>query len=75
MRCHWQEDFPKNVWRLIRQDTGVEVDTRAMTAEDRQGALAIAPDDDSSDTPPPRTPRTRTKKSAAGKSTTQSANA
>jgi hypothetical protein len=36
VRCVWVEDFPKNVFRLIRQDTGAEVDTRAMSAADRQ---------------------------------------
>jgi len=36
VRCVWIEDFSKNCFRLIRQDTGEEVDTRAMTAADRQ---------------------------------------
>lgn len=44
VRCHWQEDFAKNVWRLVRQDTGEQVDTRAMTADDRQEALSIEPE-------------------------------
>jgi hypothetical protein len=36
VRCVWVEDFPKNCFRLIRQDTGAEVDQRAMSAADRQ---------------------------------------
>lgn len=39
VRCVWIEDFSKNCFRLIRQDTGEEVDTRAMTADDRQLAM------------------------------------
>ncbi len=41
VRCAWIEDYPHNVWNLVRQDTGETVDTRAMTAADRQGSLAI----------------------------------
>jgi hypothetical protein len=39
VRCVWIEDFAHNCYRLIRQDTGAEVDTRAMTAHDRQEGL------------------------------------
>jgi hypothetical protein len=39
VRCKWIEDFDKNCWRLVRQDNGAAVDTRAMTAADRQGSL------------------------------------
>lgn len=39
VRCVWIEDFAHNCYHLIRQDTGEEVDTRAMTADDRQEAL------------------------------------
>ena len=41
--CAWNEDFRQNVKRLIRQDTGAEVDTKPMTAADRQGTLALLP--------------------------------
>ena len=37
--CKWIQDFEHNVWRLIRQDTGVEVENRTMTSGDRQEAL------------------------------------
>jgi hypothetical protein len=41
VRCKWIEDFDKNCWRLVRQDNGATVDTRAMTAADRQGQLGL----------------------------------
>ena len=44
VRCVWIEDFAHNVHRLIRQDTGDEVDTRAMTAADRQTDLLGGPE-------------------------------
>lgn len=44
VRCEWAADFPKNVWRLMRQDTYVQVDTRPMTAADRQGSLGLDAD-------------------------------
>ena len=34
--CEWREDFAKNVKRLIRRDTGEEVEHVTMTAEERQ---------------------------------------
>lgn len=52
--CEWHEDFAKNVWRLKREDTGEEVDTRPMTATDRTGELPF--DDGPGDEPPPRSP-------------------
>lgn len=36
VRCVWTEDFTHNCFHLVRQDTGEVVDTRAMTAADRQ---------------------------------------
>jgi hypothetical protein len=64
VRCHWQEDFAKNVFRLVRQDTGDEVDTRPMTATDRMGSL---PFDGARDKAAAhsRTPKTRKKPVAA----------
>jgi hypothetical protein len=34
--CEWREDFAKNVKRLIRRDTGGEVEQVTMTAAERQ---------------------------------------
>lgn len=60
VRCAWHEDFPKNVFRLKREDTHEEVDTRPMTADDRTGNLfAGSP----TPPPPPRTPRGKRKTS------------
>ena len=42
VRCAWSADYAKNVWRLHRTDTHAEVDTRAMTASDRNGELDFA---------------------------------
>lgn len=39
VRCAWIEDFVHNCFHLVRQDTGEVIDTRAMTADDRQEAL------------------------------------
>jgi hypothetical protein len=50
--CRWVGDFPRNVWRLINPSTGQEIDTRAMTADDRQlGMLDRDPQPDTADTP------------------------
>lgn len=49
VRCVWIEDFAKNCYRLIRQDTGLEIDTRAMTAADRQEPIGFEGDDDGAD--------------------------
>jgi hypothetical protein len=47
--CKWIGDYKQNVWHLIRQDTGDEVETRAMTAADRQTGLPL----DGEAPPPP----------------------
>lgn len=36
VNCEWREDFAKNVKRLIRRDTGGEVEQVTMTAAERQ---------------------------------------
>jgi hypothetical protein len=36
VRCVWIEKFEQNCFELVRQDTGAVIDTRAMTAKDRQ---------------------------------------
>ena len=36
VNCDWREDFAKNVKRLIRRDTGGEVEQVTMTAAERQ---------------------------------------
>ena len=63
--CTWEPDYPKNVFRLKRPDTGEVIDTRPMTADDRTGELFSTHDDGPLE-PPPRTPkkRGRPKKSA-----------
>jgi hypothetical protein len=66
IRCEWHEDFSKNVFRLKRQDTGEEVDTRPMTALDRTSPLFPDGDGDD-DEPPPRSPKPRAKKAALTK--------
>lgn len=45
VECAWHDDYKQNVKRLIRQDTGAEVDTRPMTGADRQVALELPPVD------------------------------
>ena len=44
--CKWQDDFTHKVRKLIRQDTGEEVDTQVMTAEDLQDELDLNADAD-----------------------------
>lgn len=51
--CEWQDDFQRNVKRLVRPDTGAEVDTRPMTAADRQVGLDLPPVDEDAVTVPP----------------------
>jgi hypothetical protein len=47
VNCEWREDFAKNVKRLIRRDTGNEVEHVTMTAEERQLSMeAPAPGDE-----------------------------
>jgi FtsZ-binding cell division protein ZapB len=69
VQCEWRPDYPKNVFRLIRLDTNEEVDTRAMTAEDRNAALPFGASgkSDDEDPPPPRSPKPRTRKAAKAK--------
>ncbi len=45
--CAWIEDVSQNVFKLVRQDTGTQIDTRAMTASDYQTGLPL--EDDSRD--------------------------
>lgn len=59
VKCAWHEDFPKNVFRLKREDTGEEIDTRPMTGLDRTGKLfdddaKPANDNGEPTVPPPR---------------------
>jgi hypothetical protein len=63
VQCEWRPDYPKNVFRLVRLDTGAEVDTRAMTADERTVSL----DFDDADAPPPRSPKPRARKAATAK--------
>lgn len=67
VECTWVEDFPKNVFRLKRNDTGKEVDTRPMTADDRTGSLFAAGNAEDAElgAPPPRTPKKRGAKKRA----------
>lgn len=39
--CKWISDFASNAWRLVRQDNGAEVETKPMTAGDRQADLGL----------------------------------
>lgn len=48
--CVWHEDVRQNVHKLIRQDTGAQVDTRAITAADHQVGFGFdAPASDAAD--------------------------
>jgi hypothetical protein len=49
VRCVWQRDDAKNCFRLVRQDTLAEIDTRAMTAADRQEDMGFDGDDSDDD--------------------------
>jgi len=49
VRCHWVEDLEHNCRRLIRQDTGEEVDVEALTPDDLQEDLALEDDEDEDD--------------------------
>lgn len=46
VKCVWIEDFTHKVKKLIRQDTGEEVESCTMTAADLQDDLPMGPDDD-----------------------------
>lgn len=64
VRCVWIEKFEQNCFELVRQDTGAVIDTRAMTAADRQtdmlddedpeGPIEDELDDQADDDPPAR---------------------
>lgn len=62
LTCSWVPDYPKNVFRLTRPDTGEVVDTRPMTAGDRQADLLTPPTNGATPMhPPPRSPRAKHK--------------
>lgn len=44
VRCVWIAHFTRNCRELVRQDTGEVIDTRVMTAEDRQEGLDFEPE-------------------------------
>lgn len=60
--CAWVPDFSKNVFRLTRPDTGAVIDTRPMTAGDRQVEVFAEPHPIFPT--PPRSPRGRPPKGA-----------
>lgn len=55
--CVWEPDYPKNVFRLKRPDTGEEIDTRPMSAQDLN--VDLFPTSDTVLPPPPRVPGKR----------------
>lgn len=55
--CAWEPDYPKNVFRLTRPDTGEEIDTRPMTADDRTADMF--PSTSEALPPPPRAAKKR----------------
>lgn len=63
LSCEWIPDYQKNVFNLTRPDTREVVDTRAMTATDRQDNLFVVetvdlgPENMGDITPPPPPPR------------------
>jgi len=63
--CSWHPDYKQNAFLLKRPDTGEQIDTRPMTANDRQGELLGAEDGSVHDlhavlpAQPPRSPRKR----------------
>lgn len=71
LKCSWIPDYDKNVFRLTRPDTKEVVDTRAMTASDRQADLLPVEEVDVGHQnvvampPPPRSPRPRKSKRPA----------
>lgn len=60
LTCAWEADYPHSIWRLKRPDTGEEVDTRPMTADDLQASMFP-----SADEPLPAPPRLSTKRKRA----------
>jgi hypothetical protein len=64
VRCEWLKDFKQNAMRLVRLDTQGEVETRTLTASERQGDIfhiveapveAAAPAGADADAAPPTT--------------------
>lgn len=55
--CAWEPDYQKNVFRLTRPDTREEIDTRPMSAVDRN--VDLFPGSDTVLSPPPRVPGKR----------------
>jgi hypothetical protein len=51
VQCRWQAAESQKLWRLIREDTDTEIETRAMTAADLQGSLSFPADDDDAPAP------------------------
>lgn len=41
VECHWEENWGRKTMELYRQDTGEMVNSRDMTAEERQGVLKL----------------------------------
>jgi hypothetical protein len=61
--CTWVPDYAKNVFRLTRPDTREVIDTRPMSAVDRN--VDLFPDAVDTKLPkPPRAPRAKTKHAA-----------
>lgn len=65
LKCTWVPDFAKNVFRLTRPDDGTVIDTRPMSAADRQNDMFEPGDAHNLHlAPPPRSPRGRKPKVA-----------
>jgi hypothetical protein len=45
VRCEWQPDYEEKILRLVRVDTGVEIDVRKMNEADLQRSLDEIGDD------------------------------
>jgi hypothetical protein len=46
VECKWIEEIKQNCFKLIRQDTGEQIDTRPMSGGDRQVGLGFDGDGD-----------------------------
>lgn len=44
--CHWAKNFAHNCWDLIRSDTRAVVDTKPLTAADRQAEIEFPTEPD-----------------------------
>ncbi len=44
VKCNWIESLPENVTRLVRQDTGAEVESRTLRPDELQGGLGFGDD-------------------------------